>query len=77
VSISPCCCSSPKSLKEAKETSEWPEWERAIQAKLAQLNQTGTRSLIKKPTGTIPIVNKWVFAKKYGKNSELLKYKGR
>jgi transposase InsO family protein len=67
----------PKSLKEAKETSEWPEWERAIQTKLAQLNQTGTWSLVKKPTGAIPIANKWVFAKKYGKNSELLKYKGR
>jgi hypothetical protein len=67
----------PKSLKEARTSPEWPEWERAINAELDQLNEMGTWSLVEKPTDAIPIANKWVFTKKYGKSGELLKYKGR
>jgi hypothetical protein len=67
----------PKSLKEAKESPEWPEWEQAIQAELEQLQNMGTWSLVDKPMSAIPIANKWVFTRKYGKCGELLKYKGR
>jgi hypothetical protein len=35
----------------------------------------GTWQLIDKPPATVPIANKWVFAKKYNKFRELVKYK--
>ena len=33
--------------------------------------------LVSTPKDAVPLNNKWVFAKKYGKGGELLKYKGR
>jgi hypothetical protein len=35
----------------------------------------GTWWLTDKPPTTVPIANKWVFAKKYNKSGELIKYK--
>ena len=67
----------PKSLREAKRSLEWPEWERAIMSELDQLRQKGTWMLVKTPMDAIPLDNKWVFTKKYGRGGELLKYKGR
>ena len=67
----------PKSLKQAKASFEWPEWERAIKAELDQLREKGTWMLVSTPKDAVPLNNKWVFAKKYGKGGELLKYKGR
>ena len=67
------CCS----LREAKESQEWPEWEQAIQAKLNQLKQMGTWKLVDKPSGVVPIANKFVFAKKRDKHGRLTKYKAR
>jgi len=37
----------------------------------------GTWKLVEKPAGTIPINNKWVFAKKRNKEGVLTKYKAR
>jgi hypothetical protein len=37
----------------------------------------GTWRLTKKPKHTIPIANKWVFAKKRNKAGQLTKYKAR
>ena len=37
----------------------------------------GTWRLIEKPKHTIPIINKWVFAKKRNKAKQLTKYKAR
>jgi hypothetical protein len=67
----------PKSLKEARESLEWPKWERAIEAELSQLGQMGTWTLTEAPADSIPIANKWVFTRKYGKAGNLLKYKAR
>ena len=67
----------PRSLREAKESPEWSEWERAIMSELNQLREKGTWSLIETPEDAIPLANKWVFTRKYGKGGELLKYKGR
>ena len=67
----------PKSLKEARESPEWPEWERAVQAELNQLQERGTWKLVKTPEDAIPLMNKWIFTKKFGRGGELLKYKGR
>lgn len=67
----------PKSLKQAKASLEWPEWECAIKSELDQLRDKGTWILVSTPKDAVPLSNKWVFAKKYGKGGELLKYKGR
>jgi hypothetical protein len=67
----------PKSLKQAMESPEREEWERAVKSKMDQLQKMGTWVLVDKPTDTIPISNRWVFIKKYNKDSDLLKYKGR
>ena len=67
----------PKSLTEAKKSSEWPKWEHAIQDKLTQLHKKGTWKLVNTPANAVPIVNRWVFTKKYNKFGDLLKYKGR
>ena len=64
-------------MKEARRSIEWPEWEKAIKAKLAQLKKMGTWRLVEKPKHTIPITNKWVFAKKRNKAGQLTKYKAR
>jgi hypothetical protein len=37
----------------------------------------GTWRLTDKPPTAVPIANKWVFAKKYNKSRELVKYKAR
>jgi len=52
------------SLKEAQESPDWTEWECAIHTELEQLWRMGTWKLVNKPPGTVPINNKWVFAKK-------------
>jgi hypothetical protein len=65
------------SLDEAKRSPEWPEWERAMQTELDQLRDMKTWILVKRPADAVPISNKWVFLKKYSKDGELLKYKGR
>ena len=44
---------------------------------LDQLRKRGTWILTEKPANAIPINNKWVFTKKYNKDSDLLRYKGR
>ena len=67
----------PRSLAEAQRSPEWPEWEYAIKAELKQLHEKGTWKLVSKPADAIPISNRWVFAKKYNKNGDLLKYKAR
>ena len=66
-----------RSLKEALRSPEWPEWESAVKEELNQLRERGTWILVKAPANAIPINNKWVFTKKYNKNGDLLKYKGR
>src|SRR6266581_5738828 len=67
----------PQNLQEAQRSGEWPEWERAIQAELDQLKKMGTWQLVDKPTGAVPIANKWVFAKKRDKEGNITKYKAR
>jgi hypothetical protein len=67
----------PKTLKEAKKSPDWPEWERAVREELDQLQKMGTWLLVDAPDDVIPISNKWVFLKKFGKLGELLKYKAR
>ena len=67
----------PKSLKEAKESPEWPEWEHAIKTELDQLRSKGTWTLVETPEDAVPLTNKWIFTKKFGRGGELLKYKGR
>ena len=67
----------PKSLREAQRSSEWLEWEHAVREELDQLQRKGTWILVDKPANTILISNKWVFTKKFNKNGDLLKYKGR
>lgn len=67
----------PKSLKQAKESPEWEEWKRAVKSEMDQLQKMGTWILVEKPTDAIPISNRWVFIKKYNKQGDLLKYKGR
>ena len=67
----------PKSLIEAQRSPEWSEWEHAVKEELDQLHKRGTWILVKKPADAIPIANKWVFTKKFGKDGDLLKYKGR
>ena len=67
----------PKSLEEAQRSPEWPEWEHAIKEELDQLRRKGTWILVERTADTIPISNKWVFTKKYNKNGDLQKYKGR
>jgi hypothetical protein len=54
----------PLTLKEAKALAEWPEWEKAIKAELEQLNAMGTWKLVNRPKDAMPILNKWVSAKK-------------
>ena len=65
------------SLKEAQESPDWPEWEHTINTELEQLRHMGTWKLVKKPSGAVPIANKWVFAKKRNKQGVLTKYKAR
>ena len=67
----------PKSYREARESLEWPQWEKAIQTELAQLKSMGTWEMVTCPKDAKPIFNKWVFARKFGKTGELLKYKAR
>ena len=67
----------PKSLREAKESPEWLEWECAIRSELDQLWTKGTWKLVDTPGDAVPLTNKWVFTKKFGRGGELLKYKGR
>jgi transposase InsO family protein len=66
-----------KSLREAQSSSEWLEWEHAVNEELDQLRKRGTWILVKPPADAIPINNKWVFTKKFNKDGDLLKYKGR
>ena len=66
-----------RSLREAKESPEWPKWEQVIKAELDQLHHMGTWVLIDKPEGTIPIKNKFVFAKKHDKEGIVIKHKAR
>ena len=65
------------SLCQARESQEWPEWEQAIQTELKQLENKGTWELVEKPKGVVPMVNKFVFAKKRDKEGKLIKYKAR
>ena len=67
----------PKNLIEAQRSPEWPEWERAVKEELDQLRKKGTWILVKKPADAIPISNRWVFTKKFSKDGDLLRYKGR
>ena len=67
----------PKSLKEAMCSPEWPEWEKAIQTELETLRKMGTWELCDPPEGCKPIMNKWVFVKKYDKDGNLQKFKAR
>lgn len=67
----------PKSLKEVQWSPEWSEWEHAVEEELDQLHRKGAWILVSKPADAILIANKWVFMKKYGKDGDLLKYKGR
>ena len=67
----------PKLLKEAKTSPEWPEWEKAIKAELDQHQKMETWVLVDKPADTIPIANKWVFARKRNKEGQIVKYKAR
>jgi hypothetical protein len=67
----------PKSLKQAMESPEREEWEHTVKSEMDQLQKMGTWVLVDKPTDTIPISNRWVFIKKYNKDGNLLKYKGR
>jgi len=67
----------PKSLKEALRSPEWPEWEHAVNEELDQLQKRKTWILVDPPASAVPINNKWVFTKKFNKNGDLLKYKGR
>lgn len=67
----------PKSLAVAKKSLEWPQWEYAIREELAQLLRKGTWKLTNTPAEAIPIMNKWVFTKKYNKEGDLIKYKAR
>ena len=62
-------------LSEAQTSFEWPDWEGAMRTKLDQLKRMGTRKLIEKPPGVVPIGNKWVYAKKRDREARLLKYK--
>jgi hypothetical protein len=64
-----------KMLQQVQDSPKWPEWEKAIHAELDQLTHIGTWWLTDKPPTTVPIANKWVFAKKYNKSGELVKYK--
>jgi Reverse transcriptase (RNA-dependent DNA polymerase) len=64
-------------LKQAKSLQEWPEWNQGIQAKLNQLDQMGTWTLIDLPLNMKLIGNKWVFTKKRNKMGQLTKYKFR
>jgi len=65
------------SLYKAKASPKWPEWERAIHTELDQLKRIGTWNLVDRPTGIVPIANKFVFAKKQDKDGKLQKYKAR
>jgi Reverse transcriptase (RNA-dependent DNA polymerase) len=67
----------PLTLKEAKALLLWPKWEKAINAKLQQLSHMGTWKLVERSENTIPIANKWVFAKKRDKSGNIIKYKAR
>jgi transposase InsO family protein len=67
----------PKSLREAQRSPEWLEWEHAVNEELDQLRKRGTWILVDYPMDAIPITKKWVFAKKYNKDGDLLRYKGR
>ena len=67
----------PKSLKEAMSSPEWPEWEKAIQTELETLKHMGTWELVDAPNNRKPIMNKWVFVRKYDKDGILQKYKAR
>jgi Reverse transcriptase (RNA-dependent DNA polymerase) len=67
----------PLTLKEARISIEWPQWEKAIAAELQQLDRMGTWQLVNRLDNTIPIANKWVFAKKRDKSGNIIKYKAR
>jgi hypothetical protein len=67
------CCS----LKEACKSHDWPEWECAIYTELEQLCQMRTWELVKKPVGTVPINNKFIFTKKWNKEGIITKYKAK
>jgi hypothetical protein len=56
---------------------DWPEWEKAVNAELTTLKQMGTWELADVPENRKPIMNKWVFVKKYNKEGNLQKYKAR
>jgi hypothetical protein len=64
-----------KTLKAARQSLDWPEWEKVINSELEQLMHIGTWQLTDKPANVLPIINKWVFIKKYNKAGELMKYK--
>ena len=67
----------PKTLKEAMRSPDWPEWEKPVKTELATLEQMGTWELADAPKDRKPIMNKWVFMKKYNKDGDLQKYKAR
>ena len=67
----------PRTLEEGKWSPDWPEWERAVQKELDQLRDMETWIPVKRPADAVPISNKWVFVKKFNKEGQLLKYKGR
>ena len=65
----------PKLLKEAMNSPKWPEWEKAIWTELETLQRMGTWELVNAPEDRKPIINKWVFVRKYDKDGNLQKYK--
>ena len=67
----------PKSIDEARQSPEWPKWEKAVEAELTQLRNMGTWELTNPLPNRVPITNKWVFVKKFGKDGKLQKYKAR
>jgi hypothetical protein len=67
----------PEALKEVMRSPDWPEWAKAVNAVLTMLEQMGTWELADAPENRKPIMNKWVFMKKYNKEGDLQKYKAR
>jgi len=67
----------PTMLKEVMKSPDWPEWEKAVQTELNTLKQMDTWKLVNAPKDRQPIMNKWVFMRKYDKDGNLQKYKAR
>jgi hypothetical protein len=67
----------PRSYKEAMASAEAAMWKEAIRSEIRLHVQNHTWDFVYRPPGVKVVGHKWVFARKYGENGEITRYKAR